>query len=80
MYNYKNQYDCLTGFMRGRKLDGNWLENFDPYEWGGPYTEGNAWHWQWSVFHDVQGLINLMGGNTPFITKAGFGFQRCPIK
>lgn len=69
MYNYKNQYDSVTGFMRGRKLDGNWVENFDPYEWGGPYTEGNAWHWQWSVFHDVQGLIELMGGNTPFTNK-----------
>jgi len=69
MYNYKNQYDSVSGFMRGRKLDGSWVEGFDPYEWGGPYTEGNAWHWQWSVFHDVQGLINLMGGEGHFISK-----------
>jgi predicted alpha-1,2-mannosidase len=69
MYNYKNQYDSVSGFMRGRKLDGNWVEGFDPYEWGGPYTEGNAWHWQWSVFHDVQGLIDLMGGEARFIAK-----------
>jgi predicted alpha-1,2-mannosidase len=69
MYNYKNQYDSVTGFMRGRKLNGEWAENFDPYEWGGPYTEGNAWHWQWSVFHDTQGLIDLMGGDARFVEK-----------
>lgn len=69
MFNYKNQYDSVTGFMRGRKISGEWLENFDPYEWGGPYTEGNAWHWQWSVFHDIQGLIDIMGGDARFIKK-----------
>jgi predicted alpha-1,2-mannosidase len=69
MYNYKNVYDSVTGFMRGRKANGEWNANFDPVEWGGPFTEGNAWHWQWSVFHDVQGLINLMGGNKKFNTK-----------
>jgi predicted alpha-1,2-mannosidase len=69
MYNYKNVYDSSTGFMRGRKASGEWLPNFDPVEWGGPFTEGNAWHWEWSVFHDIQGLINLMGGNTAFNAK-----------
>jgi len=69
MYNYKNVYDPSTRFMRGKGTDGKWSANFDPAEWGGPYTEGNAWHWQWSVFHDVQGLINLMGGNTHFTAK-----------
>lgn len=69
MYNYRNVYDSTTGFMRGRNSEGKWLANFDPIEWGGPYTEGNAWHWVWSVFHDVQGLINLLGGNNNFIAK-----------
>lgn len=69
MYNYKNLYDSTSHFMRGRKANGEWVPNFDPYAWGGPYTEGNAWHWQWSVFHDVQGLINLMGGNEKFVAK-----------
>jgi predicted alpha-1,2-mannosidase len=69
MYNYKNVYDPATGFMRGRKASGQWVENFDPVEWGGPFTEGNAWHWVWSVFHDVQGLITLMGGNEKFNAK-----------
>ncbi len=69
MFNYKNVYDPSTGFMRGRKADGTWLENFDPTEWGGPFTEGSPWHWVWSVFHDVNGLINLTGGNKQFTAK-----------
>ncbi|WP_069657883.1 GH92 family glycosyl hydrolase [Arcticibacter eurypsychrophilus] len=69
MYNYKNVYDPSSGFMRGKNRKGEWKPNFDPIEWGGPYTEGNAWHWQWSVFHDIQGLSNLMGGEKNFIKK-----------
>lgn len=69
MYNYKNVYDAESGFMRGRQKDGKWVPNLDPYEWGGPFTEGCAWHYLWSVFHDPQGLINLMGGEKNFITK-----------
>jgi predicted alpha-1,2-mannosidase len=69
MYNYRNVYDPATRFMRGRKATGEWNSNFDPIEWGGPFTEGNAWHWQWSVFHDVNGLINLMGGDKNFNAK-----------
>lgn len=69
MYNYKNVYDASTNFMRGRDTAGKWAPNFDPTEWGGPFTEGNAWHWQWSVFHDIKGLINLMGGNRNFTAK-----------
>ena len=69
MYNYRNVYDSSTGFMRGRNAEGKWRDNFDPAEWGGPFTEGNAWHWVWSVFHDVQGLINLMGGEKNFNAK-----------
>lgn len=67
MYNYRNVYDPVTGFMRGRQADGRFNPDFDPIEWGGPFTEGNAWHWQWSVFHDIQGLINLMGGDSNFV-------------
>ena len=70
MYNYRNVYDSTVGFMRGRRANGQWNPKiFDPYVWGGPYTEGNAWHYTWSVFHDVQGLIDLMGGNQKFIAK-----------
>lgn len=69
MYNYKNVFDTVTGFMRGRGVDGSWTPNFDPLAWGGPYTEGNAWHYNWSVFHDVAGLIKLMGGDARFVAK-----------
>ncbi|MBC7566609.1 MAG: glycoside hydrolase family 92 protein, partial [Pedobacter sp.] len=69
MYNYKNVYDPSTRFMRGKGIDGTWTKNFDPIEWGGPFTEGNAWHYHWSVFQDTKGLINLMGGNQNFTAK-----------
>ncbi len=69
MYNYRNVFDASTGFMRGKGLDGKWQEPFDPLEWGGAYCEGNAWHYTWSVFHDVQGLIDLYGNDDKFVTK-----------
>ncbi|MCP2043574.1 GH92 family glycosyl hydrolase [Pontibacter sp. HSC-36F09] len=69
MYNYRNVFDPATGFMRGRQADGQWNPNFDAFEWGGPYTEANAWHYLWSVFHDVQGLIDLLGGEKQFVSK-----------
>lgn len=69
MYNYRNVFDKQTGFMRGRDKEGNWQEPFDPFVWGGPYCEGNAWHYNWSVFHDVQGLINLYGSDERFTAK-----------
>jgi predicted alpha-1,2-mannosidase len=69
MFNYRNVFDANVGFMRGRKESGEWVPNFDPYEWGGPYTEGNAWHYLWSVFHDPQGLIDLLGGDECFTEK-----------
>jgi predicted alpha-1,2-mannosidase len=67
--NYTNVYDPKTGFMRARNKDGSWVEPFDPIEWGGAFTEGNAWQWTWSVMHDVPGLIRLMGGDKAFTDK-----------
>ena len=78
MYNYKNLWDPATRFMRGRGEDGKFAANFDPLEWGGPYTEGNAWHWIWSVFHDEQGLIDLFGGNKNFTEKLDSVFSLPP--
>lgn len=69
MYNYRNLWDSATGFMRGRDADGKFNEPFDAFAWGGPYTEGNAWHYIWSVFHDIQGLINLFGSDERFVAK-----------
>lgn len=77
--NYRKVYDASAGFMRGRLKDGSWFEPFDPYDWGGRYTEGNAWHWNWSVFHDVQGLIDLMGGDDRFTSKLDQVFSLPPI-
>jgi predicted alpha-1,2-mannosidase len=67
--NYTNVFDATTGFMRGRKKDGSWNVPFDPVEWGGPFVEGNAWQWTWSVMHDVPGLIQLLGGEAGFNRK-----------
>jgi predicted alpha-1,2-mannosidase len=67
--NYTNVFDPTTGFMRGRKKDGTWCAPFDPVEWGGPFVEGNAWQWTWSVMHDVPGLIQLLGGEAAFNRK-----------
>jgi predicted alpha-1,2-mannosidase len=69
MYNYKNVYNPATHFMQGKDLNGEWTKNFDPIEWGGAFTEGNSWHYTWSVFQDTQGLINLMGGSKNFTAK-----------
>lgn len=69
IFNYKNVYDAGTKFMRGREKDGTWLPDFDPKAWGGAFIEGSAWHYHWSVFHDIQGLINLMGGDSQFTAK-----------
>ncbi len=69
MYSYRNVFDTVTRFMRGRQANGEWTPDFDPYAWGGPYTEGNAWHYNWSVFQDVQGLIDLTGGDAAFVAK-----------
>jgi predicted alpha-1,2-mannosidase len=69
MYNYKNVYNPATHFMQGKDINGQWTKNFDPIEWGGPFTEGNSWHYTWSVFQDTQGLINLMGGDANFNAK-----------
>jgi predicted alpha-1,2-mannosidase len=67
--NYTNVFDASIGFVRGRKEDGSWCENFDPTEWGGPFTEGNSWHWTWSVFQDEPGLVKLLGGEQAFGAK-----------
>lgn len=76
MFNYKNLFDEKTGFFRGRLMNGEFYEPFDPLAWGGPYTEGNAWHYIWSVFHDVQGLINLFGSDEAFCNKIDSVFSQ----
>ena len=64
--NYKNLFDPETRLMRGRNADGTFQSPFSPYKWGDAFTEGNSWHYTWSVFHDPEGLAELMGGKTEF--------------
>ncbi len=64
--NYKNLFDPETKLMRGKNADGKFQSPFNPVKWGDAFTEGNSWHYSWSVFHDVQGLIDLMGGKKMF--------------
>ena len=78
MYNYRNLFDKETGFMRGRDKEGNWTEPFNPLSWGGAYVEGDAWHYTWSVFQDVQGLINLYGSDKAFTDKLDAVFTTEP--
>ena len=64
--NYRNVFDKTVNLMRGRNKDGSFQSPFSPFKWGDAFTEGNAWHWTWCVFHDPQGLIHLMGGDATF--------------
>ena len=65
--NYRNVFDKETRLMRGRNKDGKFMAPFSPLKWGDAFTEGNSWHYTWSVFHDPQGLIDLMGGEKVFV-------------
>ncbi len=67
--NYQKLFDKETGFMRARKLDGSFDEHFDPYDWGGDYTEGSAWQNSFAVPHDFLGLAELYGGKDKLIAK-----------
>ena len=64
--NYRNVFDKESKLMRGRNLNGEFQKPFSPLKWGDAFTEGNSWHYTWSVFHDPQGLIDLMGGEKEF--------------
>ncbi|ASU36581.1 GH92 family glycosyl hydrolase [Mucilaginibacter xinganensis] len=76
--NYRNLYDKQTGLMRGKNKDGSFETPFNPFKWGDAFTEGNAWHYSWGVFHDIQGLINMMGGKQQFVAKLDSVFTLPP--
>lgn len=77
--NYKNVFDPSTNFMRGKNADGHFVADFDPYSWSRDFIEGNSWHYTWSVFQDVQGLVDLMGGKKYFVQKLDSVFSAPPI-
>jgi len=77
--NYKNVFDPGRKLMRGRNEDGTFQSPFSPYKWGDAFTEGNSWHYSWSVFQDVDGLIGLMGGKKAFVSKLDSVFSVPPV-
>jgi len=66
--NYKNVYHPERKLMVGKDDKGVFNPKFDAVDWSGEFCEGNSWHWSFCVFHDPQGLINLMGGKKEFNT------------
>ena len=77
--NYRNVFDKETKLMRGRNKDGKFQSPFNPLKWGDAFTEGNSWHYTWSVFHDPQGLIDLMGGKDTFNAMLDSVFNLPPV-
>ena len=64
--NYRNVFDPSIRLMRGKDSKGNFETPFNPTDWTRSFTEGDTWHWTWCVFHDPQGLIDIMGGKDSF--------------
>lgn len=77
--NYRNLFDKTYKLMRGRNQDGSFQSPFNPLKWGDAFTEGNSWHYTWSVFHDPQGLIDLMGGREMFCHMLDSVFSVPPV-
>jgi predicted alpha-1,2-mannosidase len=77
--NYRNVFDRESKLMRGRNLDGTFQSPFSPYKWGDAFTEGNSWHYTWSVFQDVAGLAGLMGGEEEMIRMLDSVFVVPPL-
>ena len=77
--NYRNVFDNESMLMRGKNEDGTFQSPFNPYKWGDAFTEGNSWHYTWSVFHDIEGLSQLMGGHKGFTKMLDSIFVVPPI-
>jgi len=77
--NYKQLFDMDTGWMRGKNQDGSFQSPFNPLKWGDAFTEGNSLHYTWSVFQDIEGLKQLMGGQQAFADKIDSVFTMPPL-
>ena len=64
---YKNMFDASTGFMRPKNSDRNWVSPFEPTEGSEHFVEGNSFQYSLFAPHDVNGLIDLIGGDDKFI-------------
>ena len=78
-YNYRNLFSKEFNLMRGRKKDGSWQTPYNPLKWGDVFTEGNGWHYTWSVFQRPEDLIQLMGGEKTFNAMMDSVFNLPPI-
>ena len=78
-FNYKKLFDPSTGLMRGKNKDGSWSDPFNPFKWGDAFTEGNSWHYSWSVFQDIEGLADLLGGHAAMEIKLDSVFSLPPV-
>ena len=76
--NYKKLFDPSTNWMRGKNKEGDFQSPFNPLKWGDAFTEGNSLHYTWSVFHDIHGLMDLMGGKEKFASKLDEVFEMPP--
>lgn len=77
--NYKNLFYKPNLLMAGRSKTGQFPLNFNPFKWGGDFTEGNSWHYTWSVFQDMEGLKQLMGGDAMFVSMLDSVFKMPPV-
>lgn len=77
--NYQHLFDPETKLMRGKNKDGSFHSPFNPFKWGDEFTEGNSWHYSWSVFHDIDGLAKLMGGYSSFTSMLDSVFIMPPV-
>lgn len=75
---YRNLFDPETGWMRGKLENGEFQSPFNPLKWGDAFTEGNSLHYTWSVFHDIAGLMRLMGGEEAFADRLDQVFNMPP--
>ena len=76
--NYKKLYNPATGFLQPRKADGSFLKDFNPDDYTKYICESNAWHYLWNAPHDVDGLIELLGGKDKFTTRLDSMFTYVP--
>ncbi len=77
---YRNIFDREKGWFRPRRADGSWApwpENARTTEWYGciestPYQQG------WFVPHDVEGMVELMGGHEAVLADLNEFFEKAP--
>lgn len=75
--NWRHVFDPQVKFLRGKNANGTWVEPFNQFLWGSPYVEGSAWQHRWDVPHDIQGIVDAVGGKAAAV-KALDEMMACP--